>query len=82
MVATCELNGQELILLNGGPHFKFTEALSFTIHCDDQKEVDYYWGKLRDDEMIRPRCQMCSSDTWSPPRVQRVCIAGTACSRA
>jgi len=46
MVATCELNGQEFILLNGGPQFKFTEAVSFTIHCDDQKEVDYYWEKL------------------------------------
>jgi predicted 3-demethylubiquinone-9 3-methyltransferase (glyoxalase superfamily) len=46
MVATCELNGQEFILLNGGPLFKFTEAVSFTIRCDDQQEVDYYWEKL------------------------------------
>jgi predicted 3-demethylubiquinone-9 3-methyltransferase (glyoxalase superfamily) len=46
MIASCELNGQEFILLNGGPRFKFTEAVSFLIHCDDQKEVDYYWDKL------------------------------------
>jgi predicted 3-demethylubiquinone-9 3-methyltransferase (glyoxalase superfamily) len=46
MTAQCELNGQEFLLLNGGPQFKFTEAVSFLIHCDDQKEVDYYWDKL------------------------------------
>jgi predicted 3-demethylubiquinone-9 3-methyltransferase (glyoxalase superfamily) len=46
MVARCELEGQEFILLNGGPLFKFTEAVSFTIHCDDQTEVDDYWEKL------------------------------------
>ena len=32
--------------LNGGPHFRFNEAVSFTVHCADQKEVDYYWEKL------------------------------------
>ena len=46
MTAQCELNGQEFVLLNGGPHFKFTEAVSFLIRCDDQKELDYYWDKL------------------------------------
>jgi len=46
MTATCQLDGQEFTLLNGGPHFKFTEAVSFVIRCDDQKEVDYYWDKL------------------------------------
>jgi predicted 3-demethylubiquinone-9 3-methyltransferase (glyoxalase superfamily) len=46
MTAECELDGQKFILLNGGPHFKFTEAVSFLIYCDDQKEVDYYWDKL------------------------------------
>ena len=46
MTAECELSGQKLILLNGGPHFKLTEAVSFVIYCDDQKEVDYYWDKL------------------------------------
>ena len=46
MTATFELNGQEFIALNGGPHFKFTEAISFVIDCENQEEVDYYWNKL------------------------------------
>jgi predicted 3-demethylubiquinone-9 3-methyltransferase (glyoxalase superfamily) len=41
-----ELNGQEFVGLNGGPKFKFTEAVSFAIYCDTQEEIDYYWGKL------------------------------------
>lgn len=41
-----ELNGQRFICLDGGPVFKFNEAISFTIDCEDQKEVDYYWEKL------------------------------------
>ncbi|MGH7186098.1 MAG: VOC family protein [Pseudomonadota bacterium] len=40
------LAGGSYIGLNGGPHFKFTEAVSFTIHCEDQAEVDYYWDAL------------------------------------
>ena len=46
MVASFELNGQEFIALNGGPQFKFTEAISFVVNCDTQNEVDYYWEKL------------------------------------
>jgi predicted 3-demethylubiquinone-9 3-methyltransferase (glyoxalase superfamily) len=42
------LDGMELTALNGGPHFKFTEATSFHIDCDDQDEVDYYWDRLLD----------------------------------
>ena len=41
-----ELNGQKFVGLNGGPQFRFNEAISFQIHCDDQDEVDYYWTKL------------------------------------
>ncbi len=41
-----ELNGQKFVALNGGPEFKFTEAISFQIPCADQAEVDYYWDKL------------------------------------
>ena len=40
------LDGQCFVALNGGPIFKFTEAVSFQIHCDDQAEVDHYWGRL------------------------------------
>lgn len=40
------LNGQEFIALNGGPHFKFNEAISFVVNCETQQEVDDYWAKL------------------------------------
>jgi predicted 3-demethylubiquinone-9 3-methyltransferase (glyoxalase superfamily) len=40
------LGDQEYVALNGGPQFKFTEAISLMIQCKDQKEVDYYWEKL------------------------------------
>ena len=46
MTASFELEGQEFIALNGGPHFRFTEAISFVVHCDTQEEVDSYWNKL------------------------------------
>ena len=42
------LNGQSFTALNGGPQFKFSEAISFRIECEDQAEVDYYWEKLAD----------------------------------
>jgi predicted 3-demethylubiquinone-9 3-methyltransferase (glyoxalase superfamily) len=42
------LNGQELMALNGGPEFKFTEAISLFVSCQDQAEVDYFWEKLTD----------------------------------
>jgi predicted 3-demethylubiquinone-9 3-methyltransferase (glyoxalase superfamily) len=41
-----ELDGQAFIGLNGGPHFKFTEAVSFSVDCADQAEVDFYWDQL------------------------------------
>jgi predicted 3-demethylubiquinone-9 3-methyltransferase (glyoxalase superfamily) len=41
-----ELDGQTFTALNGGPLYKFTEAISFTVRCDTQEEVDYYWSKL------------------------------------
>jgi predicted 3-demethylubiquinone-9 3-methyltransferase (glyoxalase superfamily) len=41
-----ELNGQRFTALNGGPLFKFNEAISFQVDCESQEELDYYWGKL------------------------------------
>ena len=41
-----ELDGQKLTALNGGPKFKFTEAISLVVRCDSQQEVDEYWSKL------------------------------------
>lgn len=49
MTASFQLEGEEFIALNGGPHFKFTEAVSFVISCDTQKEIDYFWEKLTED---------------------------------
>jgi predicted 3-demethylubiquinone-9 3-methyltransferase (glyoxalase superfamily) len=46
MIASFELEGQQFTALNGGPLFKFTEAVSFVVHCDTQEEVDHYWDKL------------------------------------
>jgi len=46
MTATVCLDGQELILLNGGPVFKLNEAFSLLVRCADQAEVDYYWERL------------------------------------
>jgi predicted 3-demethylubiquinone-9 3-methyltransferase (glyoxalase superfamily) len=41
-----ELDGQKFTAINGGPKFKFTEAISLTVRCDSQQEVDFYWSKL------------------------------------
>ena len=46
MTVEFELNGQRFVGINGGPQFKFDEAVSFQINCDGQDEVDYYWDKL------------------------------------
>lgn len=46
MTATFQLEGQEFIVLNGGPQFKFTEAISFFVNCETQEEVDELWEKL------------------------------------
>ncbi|MFT3980821.1 MAG: VOC family protein [Ferruginibacter sp.] len=49
MVVKFELNGNHFMGLNGGPHFKFNEAVSLVIDCADQAEVDYYWNALTAD---------------------------------
>ncbi len=46
MTADFDLEGQAFTALNGGPHFKFTEAVSFVVQCKTQDEVDHYWNKL------------------------------------
>jgi predicted 3-demethylubiquinone-9 3-methyltransferase (glyoxalase superfamily) len=46
MTGTFQLDGQELMALNGGPHFKFTEAISLFVNCETQEEVDELWEKL------------------------------------
>ena len=46
MVVAFELDGQPFTALNGGPQFKFSEAISFVVDCNGQQELDYYWDKL------------------------------------
>jgi len=54
--ASFELEGQEFMALNGGPRFKFTEAISFYVNCEDQQEIDYYWEKLTAGGGAESRC--------------------------
>lgn len=49
MTATIELEGQKFMVLNGGPMFQFTEAISFFVNCKTQDEVNYFWDKLTAD---------------------------------
>src|SRR5438045_5694203 len=46
MTVKFELNGLKFTALNGGPEFKFNEAMSIEVHCETQEEIDYYWAKL------------------------------------
>ncbi len=54
-VVTIELLGQEFTLMSAGPLFKFNESISFVVHCETQREVDYYWNKLSAD----PKAEQC-----------------------
>jgi predicted 3-demethylubiquinone-9 3-methyltransferase (glyoxalase superfamily) len=56
IVSTFELEGQRLMALNGGPHFKFTEAISLYVNCESQEEVDYYWERLLSDGGKESQC--------------------------
>jgi predicted 3-demethylubiquinone-9 3-methyltransferase (glyoxalase superfamily) len=46
MTVAFEIAGQKFLALNGGPHFKFNEAVSFQVHCETQEEIDYFWSRL------------------------------------
>lgn len=56
MMCVFELNGRRFSALNGGPMFKFTEAISFTVECDTQEEVDRYWEALSADGGQTSQC--------------------------
>ena len=56
MTVEWELEGQRFVGINGGPQFKFDEAVSFQIECKDQAEVDYYWEKLTADGGKEGKC--------------------------
>lgn len=56
LTVTFRLKDQEFMALNGGPQFKFTEAISFTVDCDGQQEVDYLWDMLTADGGEESQC--------------------------
>jgi predicted 3-demethylubiquinone-9 3-methyltransferase (glyoxalase superfamily) len=49
MTVEFQIEGQDFVALNGGPHFKFTGGISFVVNCETQEEVDYYWEKLSEE---------------------------------
>lgn len=57
MTVVFQLQGQNFTAINGGPQFRFTEAVSFVINCDSQNEIDHYWDKLS--EGGDPNAQQC-----------------------
>ncbi len=57
MTVDFELQGQRFVALNGGPVFKFNEAVSFVVNCESQEEVDYFWDRLC--EGGDPKAQQC-----------------------
>jgi predicted 3-demethylubiquinone-9 3-methyltransferase (glyoxalase superfamily) len=56
MTAEFQLEGQNFVAINAGPHFKFTEAISFVVDCGSQEEVDYFWEKLTADGGQESQC--------------------------
>ncbi len=59
LLAVVEMLGMDFQLLNGGPDFAFSEAVSFSIDCKDQAEVDYYWNTLTADGGAESQCSWC-----------------------
>ena len=72
MTVEFELEGQQFLALNGGPQFKFDEAISFQVFCDTQAEVDYFWSKL---SRAVPKVRAAGSRTSSGSR-GRSCPGG------
>ena len=59
MIVEFEIEGLQLMALNGGPQFQFTEAISFFVLCEDQQEVDQFWDRLTADGGQEGRCGWC-----------------------
>jgi predicted 3-demethylubiquinone-9 3-methyltransferase (glyoxalase superfamily) len=59
MVVNFELDGQRFMGLNGGPNFKFNEAVSFVMNCDTQEEIDHYWNRLISNGGEEGQCGWC-----------------------
>jgi predicted 3-demethylubiquinone-9 3-methyltransferase (glyoxalase superfamily) len=77
MVGDFELDGQRVLILNGGPHFKLNESFSFSVACKDQHEIDYYWNALTADGGEESQCGWCKDKfglSWQivPKRLQEL----------
>jgi len=85
MTVAFELEGQEFLALNGGPQFKFTEAISLLVTCESQQEIDELWGKLtaggRKDSAGGSRTATDSPGRSSPPPCRTSCRTPTRRSR-
>lgn len=82
MLVEFVLDGTNFIALNGGPQFKFSEAISFFVLCDDQEEVDRLWNKLSTDGGKAGRCSWCTDKfgvSWQivPKRFTEMMKTGT-----
>jgi len=67
-----ELDGQSFTALNGGPQFKFNEAISLQVYCESQEEIDYYWKKLS--EGGDDKAQQCG---WLKEQIRRFVASGS-----
>ncbi|MES3036430.1 MAG: VOC family protein [Bdellovibrionota bacterium] len=81
MVAAIELEGQTVHLLNGGPHFKLSEAFSFVVNAETQTEIDYFWDKLTADGGKTSQCGWLKDKfglSWQivPPQLGQLMSSG------
>jgi predicted 3-demethylubiquinone-9 3-methyltransferase (glyoxalase superfamily) len=67
MTVEFEIEGQTFVALNGGPHFKFSEAVSFQVLCDTQDEIDFFWNRLSAGGQEQ-RCGCSRTNTAYPGR--------------
>jgi len=74
MTAEFELDGQRFVALNGGPHFKFTPAVSFIVNCDSQEEADEYWTRLTEGGQESQCCWLTDKYGLSWQIVPRIMI--------
>jgi predicted 3-demethylubiquinone-9 3-methyltransferase (glyoxalase superfamily) len=79
--ATFELGGQRLLAFNGGEHFKFSDAISLFVDCDDQEEVDFYWTRLLADGGKESQCGWLTDQfgvSWQiVPKALYECLGGS-----
>ena len=82
LIVEFELDGMRLVGLNGGPQFKFTEAVSLLVLCEDQDEVDYFWNAFTQNGGKESRCGWCKDKygfSWQivPKRFMEMMKTGT-----